>query len=138
MLTIDKSAGFRDEPGFKELLAQVDPNKGCNQYASPDRLARRLHILIWAASCAVKVPGDFIECGVTHGDMPWVITEAVDFQHARKCFYAYDTFEGFDLRYSSELDFPEAPQFFHLLHGNPGRIRIVMKRSGGVLRQNLM
>ena len=112
LLTIDKSAGFRNKPGFKELLAEVDPNKGCNQYASPDRLSWRLHTMIWAASCAFKVPGDFIECGVTHGDMPWVITEALDFKSTGKSFYAYDTFEGFDSRYSSEQDFPEAPQFF--------------------------
>jgi O-methyltransferase len=116
LLTIDKSAGFKNEPGFKELLAQVDPNKGCNQYASPDRLSWRLHTMIWAASCAFKVPGDFIECGVTHGDMPWVITEALDFESTGKSFYAYDTFEGFDFRYSSELDFPEVPHFFHALH----------------------
>lgn len=94
LLTIDKSAGFRNKPGFQELLAEVDPNKGCNQYASPDRLSWRLHTMIWAASCAFKVPGDFIECGVTHGDMPWVITESLDFKSTGKSFYAYDTFEG--------------------------------------------
>jgi O-methyltransferase len=116
LLTIDKSAGFRNKPGFQKLLAEVDPSKGCNQYASPDRLSWRLHTMIWAASCAFKVPGDFIECGVTHGDMPWVITEALDFKSTGKSFYAYDTFEGFDSRYSSEQDFPEAPQFFGQLH----------------------
>jgi hypothetical protein len=132
LLTIDKSAGFKNEPGFNELLQQVDPEKGCNQYASPDRLSWRLHTMIWAASRAMKVPGDFVECGVTHGDMPWIITEALDFPRAGKSFYAYDTFEGFDFRYSSEADFPEAPQFFHQLHeesrADPHRHDKVAKR----------
>jgi len=132
LLTIDKSAGFKNDPGFNELLQQVDPMKGCNQYASPDRLSWRLHTMIWAASCAFKVPGDFIECGVTHGDMPWVITEALDFESTGKSFYGFDTFVGFDFRYSSEMDFPEAPELFRRAHeesrADPYRYEKVAKR----------
>jgi hypothetical protein len=116
LLTLDKSAGFRKVGNFLHLLNQMNPMKGCNQYASPDRLSWRLHVMIWASSCVMRVPGDFVECGTTLGDMPWIITEAHDFVGAGKSFYAYDTFEGFDFRYSSEADFPEAPEFFHRLH----------------------
>jgi O-methyltransferase len=116
LLSLDKSAGFQNEPRFQEILAQVDVGKGCNQYASPDRLGWRLHLMLWASRLAMRVPGDFVECGVTHGDMPWIITEEFDFKKAGKRFFGYDTFNGFDFRYSSEADFPEAPQFFHRLH----------------------
>jgi O-methyltransferase len=45
--------------------------------------------------------------------MSWVITELVDLAGARRSFYLYDTFQGFSPKYSSEDDFPLAPQFFH-------------------------
>jgi hypothetical protein len=135
LLTIDKSAGFKKQPDFDALLREVDVGKGSNQYASPDRLAWRLHVMFWASSCAYKVPGDFVECGVTHGDMPWIITETFDFPKAGKRFFGFDTFEGFDFRYSSEDDFPDGPQFFYRLHdesrADPQRHEKVVKRFAG-------
>src|SRR5260370_11732897 len=46
--------------------------------------------------------------------MSWVVTELVDLASAKRSFYLYDTFEGFAPQYSSEDDFPLAPQFFHI------------------------
>jgi hypothetical protein len=112
MLTLDKSAGFKNDERFDELLRGMDPTKGCNQYASPDRFSWRVHTMIWAAGCALKVPGDFIECGVTLGDMPWIITEALEFERAGKTFYAYDTFEGFDRAIRRKWTFPKRRSFF--------------------------
>jgi hypothetical protein len=135
LLTIDKSTGFAKRPGFDALLREVDAGKGCNQYASPDRLAWRLHVMFWASSCAYKVPGDFVECGVTHGDMPWIITEMFDFPKAGKRFFGFDTFAGFDFRYSSERDFPDDPRFFYRLHdesrADPQRCEKVIQRFAG-------
>ena len=44
--------------------------------------------------------------------MTWMITETVDFRGAGKTFYLYDTFSGFDPKYSSEADFPDAPHVY--------------------------
>jgi hypothetical protein len=112
LLTLDKSAGFRSDPLFAQAMQQVNSSTGANQYASPDKISWRLHTLIWAASCALKVPGDFVECGVFRGDMSWVLTEMADLPSAGKKLYAYDTFVGFDRRNSSAADFPEAPELF--------------------------
>jgi O-methyltransferase len=110
LLTLDKTAGFLDEPGFAAALAQADSSTGQNQYRSPQGIAWRYNTLIWAARTCMAVPGDFMECGVYRGDMTWMITEMVDLRHAGKKFYIYDTFTGFAPQYSSAADFPGAPQ----------------------------
>jgi O-methyltransferase len=120
LLTLDKTAGFNKDPQFRHLLQQIDPKKGCNQYASPDRLSWRLHTVLWAATLARHVPGDFVECGTSRGDMPWIISETPEFERSGKTFYVYDSFAGFDPRYSSEMDFPEVPQLWHQLHEESG------------------
>jgi O-methyltransferase len=113
LLSLDKSAAFREDPRFAAAMRAVSSDTGATQYASPDGIAWRLHTLVWAARGALHVPGDFVECGVYKGDMSWVVTELVDLAGAGRSFYLYDTFEGFSPKYSSEDDFPLAPQFFH-------------------------
>jgi len=113
LLTLDKSAAFRDDPRFAAAMRDVGSDTGATQYASPDRISWRLNTLLWAARTALHVPGDFVECGVYKGDMSWVITELVDLAADNRTFYLYDTFEGFSPKYSSADDFPLAPQFFH-------------------------
>lgn len=112
LLTLDKSAEFKDDPRFKRSVEQCRSSTGANQYFSPDGIAWRLNTLIWAGQCALKVPGDFVECGVFQGDMSWVVSEMVDLPGAGKTFYLYDTFEGFSPKYSSARDFPDAPDLY--------------------------
>jgi O-methyltransferase len=114
LLTLDKSAAFKDDLRFKRAVGQSKSSTGANQYSSPDGLAWRLNTLIWAGQCALKVPGDFVECGVYKGDMSWVVSEMVDLPRTGKSFYLYDTFDGFSPKYSSDADFPDAPQLYDL------------------------
>lgn len=113
LLTLDKTAAFRDDPRFAAAMRDVSSDTGATQYASPDGISWRLNTLVWAARAALHVPGDFVECGVYKGDMSWVVTELVDLAGAKRTFYLFDTFEGFSPKYSSEDDFPLAPQFYH-------------------------
>jgi len=115
LLTLDKSAAFRDDPAFQTALKQADSSTGANQYDSPDGITWRYNTLIWAARTCLHLPGDFVECGVFRGDMTWMITETMDIQGAGKKFYLYDTFEGLDPRYSSQNDFPDSGDFFRFL-----------------------
>src|SRR4029077_8144045 len=108
LLSLDKSAAFRDDPRFAAAMRDVSSDTGATQYASPDGISWRLNTLVWAAQTALQIPGDFVECGVYKGDMSWVITELVDLASARRSLYLYDTFEGFSPQYSSEDDFPLA------------------------------
>jgi O-methyltransferase len=114
LLTLDKSAEFKADPQFKRAVEQCKSSTGANQYSSPDGIAWRLNTLIWAGRCALKVAGDFVECGVYQGDMSWVVSELIDLPRAGKTFYLYDTFEGFSPKYSSPADFPDAPQLLDI------------------------
>jgi O-methyltransferase len=114
LLTLDKSAAFRDDATFREALRAADSSTGQNQYESPDGIVWRYNTLIWAARACLALPGDYVECGVYRGDMTWMITRMVDVAAAGKTFYLYDTFAGFDPRYSSQADFPDAPHMYAL------------------------
>jgi hypothetical protein len=115
LLTLDKSAAFYEDWDFRNALTQADSSTGMTQYASPHGISWRYNTLIWAARICLNLAGDFVECGVYRGDMTWMITQTVDLQTRGKTFYIYDTFSGFDTRYSSEADFPEVPGFFHFV-----------------------
>jgi O-methyltransferase len=112
LLTLDKSADFREEPVFRAALREADSSTGANQYESPDGIAWRYHTLTWAARSCINLSGDFVECGVYRGDMTWMITQSLDLKASNKRFYLYDTFAGLDPNYSSADDFPVSPDFF--------------------------
>ena len=58
MCVFGRNFGFGRDPGF---LAAV----GRNIAMPPDKSRIwRLHTLVWAARHALKLPGDFVECGV--------------------------------------------------------------------------
>jgi len=116
LLTLDKSAEFRDDANFQAALKHADSSTGANQYESPDGISWRYNTLIWAAKTCLRLPGDFVECGVFRGDMTWMITEMVDLQSAGKRFYLYDTFAGQDPKYSSQDDFPDSGDFFNFIN----------------------
>jgi len=111
LLTLDKAAGFYEEDKFKDCHSQINQPQNYDQYAGPDGIAWRLNTLVWAAKCALNLPGDFVECGVFKGDMSWVVTNVIDWAQVDKTFYLYDTFEGFSSKYTSQEDFPFNPKF---------------------------
>jgi len=57
-------------------------------------LGWRLHTLIWATTHCLKIPGDFVECGVLKGFSSSVIADYHGFGAVNKSMYLYDTFEG--------------------------------------------
>jgi len=134
LLTLDKSAAFADDEVFRAALAEARSSTGANQYASPDGISWRYNTLIWAARSCLSVPGDFVECGVYRGDMTWMITRNVAMKNSGKVFYLYDTFSGFDTRYSSEADFSGGRQAFDATNNEyraPGIEDQVRKRFHG-------
>ena len=83
----------------KKFEASFNKNAKTEQEKS---LAWRLHTLCWASKLALKVPGDFVECGVWHGFSFQVITDYLDFGQVPKQLYLYDTYEGIPESYNSE------------------------------------
>ena len=64
----------------------------------------RVHIGLWAAQTAIRLPGDFVECGVNRGFLSSSIMQALDWDSLGRTFYLLDTFQGIDMRYLSDED----------------------------------
>jgi O-methyltransferase len=54
----------------------------------------RVHIACWAAKHAVRLPGDFVECGVNTGITSLAVCEFTNFNSTGKSFLLFDTFNG--------------------------------------------
>lgn len=54
----------------------------------------RVHTCCWAASHAAKLPGDFVECGVSTGIVSLAVCRYTGFENLRKTFWLFDTYEG--------------------------------------------
>jgi hypothetical protein len=53
-----------------------------------------VHVALWAAATAVRIPGDFVECGVNAGFVSSAIMHRLDWKNVPKRFYLVDTFCG--------------------------------------------
>jgi len=56
----------------------------------------RTYTCCWAAEQALRVEGDFVECGVNLGGLSRTIVDYVDFNNVDKDFYLFDTYRGLD------------------------------------------
>ncbi|MEP6936897.1 MAG: TylF/MycF/NovP-related O-methyltransferase [Chthoniobacterales bacterium] len=56
----------------------------------------RVHVGLWAAACASRLHGDFVECGVNRGFLSSAIMSYLDWDRLGKHFYLLDTFRGMD------------------------------------------
>jgi hypothetical protein len=64
----------------------------------------RVHIGLWAARTASRLPGDFVECGVNRGFMSSAVMTFLDWDRLGKQFYLLDTFRGIDERYVTDQE----------------------------------
>jgi len=63
----------------------------------------RVHVALWAAATAVRVPGDFVECGVNAGVVSSAIMHRLEWNNVPRRFYLIDTFRGpITAQFSSE------------------------------------
>jgi hypothetical protein len=90
---------FIDEPAFARAYA-----RGLQAAGSDYQWRWRIHLGLWAAATAAKLPGDFVECGVNKGFMSSAIMNYLDWNKLDKKFYLLDTFAGLDERYVSDAE----------------------------------
>lgn len=64
----------------------------------------RVAVSCWAASNAMKLPGDFVECGVCTGITSLAICNYVDFNSSEKNYWLFDTFSGIPVDMASVDD----------------------------------
>jgi hypothetical protein len=111
LLTLDKAAGFLDEPSFAAAFAAFAKDHPYDQYMGSGSIAWRLHTLVWAARMGLAIKGDFVECGTFRGDMAAFICACCDLPAHGKAFHLFDSFDGFSPVLSTEDDYPDNPGF---------------------------
>ena len=67
----------------------------------------RVHIACWAAKHALRLPGDFVECGVNTGIVSLAVCEFTNFNSTGKSFLLFDTFNGIPEDQMSEGERPD-------------------------------
>jgi len=81
---------FQDAPAFQAAYGRgIMASRGMDP-----RFEWRVHVALWAAQLAVRVPGDFVECGVNAGFLSSAIMQRLDWRTVEKRFYLIDTFSG--------------------------------------------
>ena len=82
--------GFREKPFFKAAYGRgVEASAGFDP-----QIEWRIHVALWAARAASRLPGDFVECGVNAGFTSSAIMHRLNWQDTDKRFYLIDTFNG--------------------------------------------
>jgi len=84
------------DPAFAQAYA-----RGILAAGSDYRWHWRVHVGLWAARCAAKLAGDFVECGVNRGFLSSAIMSLLKWDSTERTFYLLDTFAGIDERYIS-------------------------------------
>lgn len=82
---------FMDDPAFARAYA-----RGAQAAGIDYGWHWRVHLGLWAAGIASRLPGDFVECGVNAGFMSSSIMAYLDWNRLDRTFWLLDTFAGID------------------------------------------
>lgn len=94
LATAGKNLSFMLDARFHQAWQfSVEGNKAGWKGQVPD-IRWRKHIACWAASHALTLDGDFVECGVHTGLLSMTICSYLDFEKTDRNFYLFDTFNG--------------------------------------------
>ena len=85
-----RNLAFLTEPSFAPRLGQgVQARQEGHDGKIPD-IRWRAHVAMWCASNALRLDGDFVECGVHTGLLSVTVCEALQFATAPKTFWLFD------------------------------------------------
>lgn len=93
---------FMEDPAFVAAY-----QRGVQAAGTDYKWHWRVHVGLWAASIAARLPGDFVECGVNAGFMSSSMMQYLDWNSLDKTFYLLDTFSGLDPRFVSRTELEE-------------------------------
>jgi hypothetical protein len=81
---------FRQDSAFQAAYQRgLEANNGVDPH-----IEWRVHVALWAASSALVIPGDFVECGVNTGFISSAIMAGLHWANVARRFYLIDTFAG--------------------------------------------
>jgi O-methyltransferase len=95
------NADFLKIPLFKESYELGKNTDGGTLLKNYD-IQWRIHVLCWAATHAMHLEGDFVDCGVHTGIFARSVIHYTNFQKSNKKYFLLDTFSGLSEKYSSE------------------------------------
>jgi O-methyltransferase len=106
--TWNKSVDFLTDPRFMSAYRRGMDSGHAIGRAPGSRddihIEWRIHTCCWAAAHAVRLPGDFVECGTNTGIMSLAVCDYVDFNSTGKRFFLFDTFAGIPVEQISERE----------------------------------
>jgi len=82
---------FLKDPRFVKAYA-----RGIRAQGEDQKYYWRVHVALWCAAHAARLPGDFVECGVWKGFLSSAIMTYLDRNNLAKKFSLFDTFCGID------------------------------------------
>lgn len=94
LISVHNHDFLRDEAFVKAYARGVQALDGAPDYA----WHWRIHVGLWAAQTAVRLAGDFVECGVNRGFLSSAIMQRLDWDTRGRTFWLLDTFGGLDER----------------------------------------
>jgi O-methyltransferase len=98
------NAGFLEDVRFREGYA-LGANSGHRICAPADlHIEWRVYLCCWAAQHALRIHGDFVECGVSTGIVSRAVAHYTDFGRQQKRYWLIDTFEGIPLQQASTAE----------------------------------
>lgn len=126
LVTMGRNMGFLEDAPFMRAI---------NEEARSDQdrsLIWRLHVLCWCAANALKLDGDFVECGVYQGFSTAVVAKYLRFNEQGRQWYLYDTFAGIPADQLNQGD--RSPEQFSA----PGLFESVRQRFAGYPNVHVM
>ena len=87
LFTFGKNLGFLSDEKFMAVFAEQATD------APEKATVWRAHTLCWAAGRALRLPGDFVECGSYRGTSARIIAGYLDFATVDKTFTLFDVFD---------------------------------------------
>ena len=91
------STEFMTDPRFLKAYA-----RGVRAAGEDYQWHWRVHVGLWASYHAVKLEGDFVECGVNRGALSSAILDYLNWNELDRRFFLLDTFKGLDERFISD------------------------------------
>ena len=101
-----KGAAFLRDTRFQEAYRRgmFSGHKIGGQRGADIHIEWRVHTILWAATQATKLAGDFVECGVNTGIFSLAICDYLKFNSLDKSFYLFDTYAGIPEEQLNEVE----------------------------------
>jgi O-methyltransferase len=95
----------------------------------------RSYIACFCAKYALKIEGDFVECGVGKGMLSRTIVDYLKFEKVKKKFYLIDTFSGIPIKQAANFKEKRNMEFLNTLNFSGSyskRIHVIFKKYSNV------